>query len=131
VTRYLFDTTVLIDVLRGRSAGDRVRRLRAGGEDVPYVCVINVEELIRGLRSGEEDNINRLLDGLRLAPVARAEAERAGTWRRAFGERGVTLSQADCLIAAAAHGVGATLVTGNPKDFPMDEVVVEHWPVGE
>ena len=24
----------------------------------------------------------------------------------------------------------ATLVTGNPKDFPMDGVTVEHWPVG-
>ena len=22
------------------------------------------------------------------------------------------------------------LVTGNPKDFPMDDVTVEHWPVG-
>jgi hypothetical protein len=22
------------------------------------------------------------------------------------------------------------LVTCNPKDFPMDDVTVEHWPVG-
>jgi predicted nucleic acid-binding protein len=35
------------------------------------------------------------------------------------------------LIAAAAAGVGARLITGNPKDFPMDEITVEHWPVGE
>jgi len=44
--------------------------------------------------------------------------------------RGVTLAQADCLIAAAAVGVGARLATGNRKDFPMPELSVEHWPVG-
>jgi predicted nucleic acid-binding protein len=43
---------------------------------------------------------------------------------------GVTLFQADCLIAAAAFTRRATLVTGNPKDFPMDGLVVEYWPVG-
>ena len=44
--------------------------------------------------------------------------------------RGVTLSQADCLIAAAAMGAGAMLATGNPVHFPMKELVLEHWPVG-
>jgi predicted nucleic acid-binding protein len=72
-----------------------------------------------------------LLDGLRLAPITREDAERAGRWRRDFAAQGVTLTQADCLIAAAAAGVGARLITGNPKDFPMPELSVEHWPVGE
>jgi predicted nucleic acid-binding protein len=54
----------------------------------------------------------------------------AGAWRRSFAERGVTLHQADCLIAAAAIGVGAALATGNPQDFSMPELVVEHWPAG-
>jgi predicted nucleic acid-binding protein len=43
--------------------------------------------------------------------------------------RGRTLALADCLIAAAAVGIGATLATGNPKDFPMKGLTVEHWPV--
>jgi predicted nucleic acid-binding protein len=131
VAAYLLDTTVLIDALRGRPAAHRILYLRRAGGDVPFVCPINIEELIRGLRSGEEEPLRRFLDGLRLAPVGRGEAERAGHWRRRYAEGGITLSQADCLIAAAAHGVGATLVTGNPKDFPMDELTVEHWPVGE
>lgn len=33
-------------------------------------------------------------------------------------------------MAAAALRVGGRLATGNPQDFPMEEVVVEHWPVG-
>jgi len=125
----LLDTTVLIDVLRGRPAAQRVLGLRATG-DVPWLCAINVEEVHRGLRPSEEAMANRLLGALRLAPLGREEGERAGAWRRAHAERGSTLSQADCLVAAAAASIGAAVATGNPKDFPMAEIIVEHWPVG-
>jgi hypothetical protein len=33
--------------------------------------------------------------------------------------------------AAAALVIGGRLATGNPADFPMSELEVEHWPVGE
>jgi predicted nucleic acid-binding protein len=92
--------------------------------------VVNVEEIARGLRPAEQASARLLLDGLRLAPLGRTEGERAGAWRREFAEQGVTLSQADCLIAAVAVGAGARLATGNPKDFPMRELEVEVWLVG-
>jgi predicted nucleic acid-binding protein len=126
----LLDTTVLIDVLRGRRAAARLLEMRSSGE-VPFVCCINVEEVWRGLRQEEEDAAGRLLDGLRLAPLGAAEGRRAGRWRRDAAAAGTTLSQADCLIAAAASGVGARLATGNPRHFPMEGVEVEHWPAGE
>lgn len=125
----LVDTTVLIDILRGRPAASRVLDLRRGGQ-VPWICAINVEEVWRGLRPEEEEIAEGLLDALRLAALGRSEARRAGAWRREFAERGITLSQADCLIASAAVAVGVPLATGNPKDFPMEELQVEHWPVG-
>lgn len=125
----LLDTTVLIDALRGRPAADRLLALRSRGS-VPWVCSINVEEIWRGLRSGEEQAVRRLLDGLRIVPLGRAEGERAGAWRGEFAASGVTLRQADCLIASAAVSAGVPLATGNPKDFPMPELDVEHWPVG-
>jgi predicted nucleic acid-binding protein len=125
----LLDTTVLIDVLRGRPAGNRLLALRAA-QHVPWTCAINVEEICRGLHDHEEAAASQLLDGLRFAPLTRVEGERAGAWRRDFATRGQTLAQADCLIAAAAVSVGARLATGNTRDFPMSEVEVEHWPVG-
>ncbi|MGH2945189.1 MAG: type II toxin-antitoxin system VapC family toxin [Solirubrobacteraceae bacterium] len=125
----LLDTTVLIDALRGRPAAGRVLALRSGG-DVPWVCAINVEEIHRGIRPGEEQAVRRLLEALRVAPLGRDEGERAGAWRRQYAAQGITLSQADCLIAAAAVSVDATLATGNPRDFPMAEVDVDQWPVG-
>ncbi|HWG09640.1 MAG TPA: type II toxin-antitoxin system VapC family toxin [Solirubrobacteraceae bacterium] len=125
----LLDTTVLIDALRGRPLVARLRELRAAGQ-VPWICAINVEEMMRGTSAAEERAVVRFLAGMRLAPLGGAEGELAGRWRRDFARKGVTLSQADCLIAAAALGVGARLATGNPKHFPMPDLSVEHWPVG-
>lgn len=125
----LLDTTVLIDALRGRPAAGRLRGLRRVG-DTPFICPVNVEEIVRGLLPGEEGGARRLLTGLRLAPLGREEGWRAGRWRREMAATGRTLSQADCLIAAAAMSVGARLATGNPKDFPIPDLTVEHWPTG-
>ena len=72
----------------------------------------------------------QLFRGLMLLPVAARVAWQAGTWRRHFAERGVTLYQADCLLPATALVHHGSLATGNPKDFPMRELQVEHWPVG-
>jgi predicted nucleic acid-binding protein len=129
VARVLLDSTVLIDALRGRPAASRVRELRRTGTE-PWTCAISIEEIWRGLRGGEEGVARRLFEGLRLAPLGMTEGIRAGTWRREFAARGVTLHQADCMIAAAAVGIGASLATANVDDFPMADLHVDHWPVG-
>jgi predicted nucleic acid-binding protein len=126
----LLDTTVLVDALRGRDAAARVHMLQ-DTEEAPWICAVNIDEVLRGIREHERDTAVRLLSGLHIAPLGRTEGTRAGDWRREFARKGITLAQADCLIAAAAVGVGARLATGNPKDFPMPELYVEHWPVGE
>jgi hypothetical protein len=129
--RVLLDSSVLIDLLRRRAgAVSRLSRLQAS-EDVPWVCAVSVEEVTRGLRPSEDDDAIALLEGLSIAPLGLPEGRLAGFWRRTFAKRGRTLSQADCLIAAAAVGVDARLATGNPRDFPMRGLDVEHWPSGE
>lgn len=125
----MLDSTVLIDALRGRPAADRLAGLRRSGVE-PWTCVVSIEEIWRGVHEDEEPVARRLFKGLRLAPLGVAEGMRAGAWRRAYAERGVTLHQADCLIAAAAVGVGASLATANVDDFPMSELTVDHWPIG-
>ncbi len=125
----LADTTVLIDYLRNAPSAERVERLLERG-DVLCTTAINVEEIVRGLRASERPVATRLVAGLVIVPLGAWEGWQAGDWRRHFGTHGTTLSQADCLIAAAALSADAVLATGNPKDFPMLEVTVEHWPVG-
>ena len=129
MARLLLDSTVLIDALRGRPVAAHVRSLRRTGVE-PWACVISVEEIWRGLLPGEEQAARRLFNGLRIAPLGVAEGVRAGSWRREFSLRGVTLHQADCLIAAAAVSIGATLATANIDDYPMSELDVVPWPAG-
>jgi len=127
----LLDTTVLIDLLRGRpGATSRLRALRTAG-DQPHACAINVEEVVRGLREPEAEAARGLFAGLRIVELGAAEGWRAGEWRRTWAAQGRTLTQADCLVAAAAASVGGRLATGNRADFPMPGLSVEHWPVGE
>lgn len=123
----VLDTTVLIDALRGRPAADRIRELISARVTL-LTTAINVEEIVRGLRPTEAHAADSLFAGLLVLAIRRDEAERAGKWRKKYAERGVTLHQADCLIAAATAEAGALLATGNPKDFPM--ITVEEWPVG-
>ena len=127
----LLDTTVLIDVLRGRDGAlARLESVQRIG-DLPYTCAVNVEEVYRGLRASEEDAAEGLFRGIRLAPLRIEEGIRAGDWRREFAGRGVTLAQADCLVAAAALGVSARLATAKVRHFPMAELGIEEWPAGE
>lgn len=126
----MIDTTVVIDLLRGRQgATERLRALHDSG-DSPHVCAITVEETVRGLRPREREAAERLFSGLRPTPLGVREGWQAGEWRRDYAGRGTTLAQADCLVAAAALTTGGSLATGNPKDFPMTELTVEHWPAG-
>lgn len=126
---HILDSTVLIDYLGGRPAVARVEGLHARG-DVLATTAVNVEEIVRGLRVSEGKAARSLFDGLVVLAIGREAGWLAGQWRRDYATRGVTLWQADCLVAASAARAGGVLVTGNPKDFPMAEVEVVHWPVG-
>jgi predicted nucleic acid-binding protein len=127
----LLDTTVLIDLLRGRpGAIQRLGSLRRH-PGVPCTTAVNVEEIHRGLRVDERAAADQLFDGLRVVEIGRGEGELAGGWRREHAARGITLAQADCLIAAAAVTGAIPLATGNPKHFPMTELDLQHWPVGD
>lgn len=126
---YVLDSTVLIDYLRGRPAVSRVTKIWDRGDDLATTAV-NVEEVVRGLRLGERQTAETLFSALDVLPVDAAAGWRAGRWRRDFAARGVTLGQADCLIAATALNANAVLATGNPKDFPLEALHIEHWPVG-
>ena len=126
---WVLDSTVLIDYLRGRSTVERVRALRRTG-DVPATTAINAEEIVRGLRPAETEAATRLFGGLVVLSVDLAAAWQAGEWRRTFAQRGISLWQADCLVAATTKVNGGVLATGNPKDFPMEGLEVALWPVG-
>lgn len=123
----LLDTTILIDALRSNAAV--ATRLRRHGGPF-FVSALSVDEVLFGIRPGEEGRTHQLVDGLEVLPVGLGEARLAAGWRRSFRAVGVTLAPVDCLIAATAVRAGMPFATANVKDFPMPELHAEHWPSG-
>jgi hypothetical protein len=121
VSKIVLDTDVLIDVLRGREAARSFLQDMAD-RFVPCCSVISVAELYVGMRPEEESATRSFLDGLVMIPVTQEIAEVAGRFKKRSVSRRLEL--ADCLIAATAFVEGATLATGNVKDYPMHEITV-------
>jgi predicted nucleic acid-binding protein len=121
MSKVVLDTDVLIDLLRGRRA-TQAFLLEATRHSVPCCSVISVAEIYAGMRAPESASTTALLDALVIIPVTRHTAEVAGQFKARTRARRLEL--ADCLIAATAFAEGATLATGNVKDYPIPEVTV-------
>jgi predicted nucleic acid-binding protein len=112
----LLDTSVLIDVLRGRD--DAVRYLL----DLPGrpVCSeITRVEIMRGMRSPERQATLRLLASLDWHPVDARVAELAGRWGRTYRHSHPNIAVADLCIGATAKVLGVPVATANVRHFPM------------
>lgn len=121
MTKMVLDTDVLIDVLRGRETA-RAFLQDMANRFIPCCSAVSVAELFVGMRPEEETGTRTLLDALVVLPVTSEIAEMAGHFKKRTTSRRLEL--ADCLIAATAFVEGATLATGNVKDYPMHEITV-------
>ncbi len=112
----LFDTTILIDYLRGRR--EAIDLLEAQGAR-PRVSVVTTFELFAGVRNRrEEQKTEQLLSEVTLLPVTQDIAKRGGVFVRLY-EASHSVEVADALIAATAEHHGLKLATLNVKHFPM------------
>lgn len=120
----LLDTSVLIDISKGRVATDRqVTSLMRAGVTLG-VCAVNVAEFYAGVSPGEQPEMDSFLGALRCWPLSRVAGMNAGADRRSFRRNGVQLSTTDTLIAASARQHRAVVLTGNVRHFPMEDVGV-------
>ncbi len=125
MTGYLIDTPTLIDVSKGRGAGQFHMRAAALRGDVLATCDVIIAEFYAGIAEAEWPQWKRLFSQLKFWPITRAIARRAGALRYAFARRGIPLATPDALIAALAIAHNAVLVTENVRDFPMPELRLE------
>jgi hypothetical protein len=124
VTRYLLDTSTLIDVAQGiEPVRSRVKGLIVAGEEVG-LCAVGVAEFAAGLAPHERGTWPRFFTHLRYWSVTREAAARAGYYRYDFARQGRTISTTDALIAAIARSWQATVVTSNLPHFPMADIRV-------
>lgn len=128
MAKYLLDTTALIDHLRGRQEVVKVVRDLVDEGHQLGACCVNIAELYSGLREKDQTKADRFVDSLEVYEVTREIAKQAGRYRFGFARKGITLSIADTIVAAAAISHSATLITANVRDYPMEEISLLEQP---
>jgi predicted nucleic acid-binding protein len=119
---YLLDTTVLIDISRGREPAASWLRGALRSRARISISAMTVTEHFAGLRPDKRSEWQRFVDQLTLYDVTKEISVQAGIFRYDFARRGRTIQTPDAVIAATAMFYQATLVTCNIKDFPMPEI---------
>jgi predicted nucleic acid-binding protein len=112
----VFDTSILIDILRADAAAlAYVKRVR----DVPTCSEVTRVEVVRGLRSAERASAEQLFRAIRWVAVDEPIARGAGELGRRWDRHRPGISLADLVVAATAQHLGAELATTNVRHFPM------------
>ncbi len=119
--RYMLDTNICIDLLKGQSAAvlERLAQLKFG--DVVMSCLTLAELRLgassRSTREREQDMdaLDALIEDIPALPF---DSAAAGAFAELGARSKLRRNQAiDNLLAAHAISVGATLVTNNERDF--------------
>lgn len=119
MTRFLLDTTFLIDVLNEQRGRYEVMKSLAEQQHDLTCCAINVTEVYSGMRGSETQRTEALLRSLEYIPITLDAAKLAGELRQLSARKGKTFSVPDMMIAAVCITEKLTLITDNRKDFPM------------
>lgn len=120
---HLLDTNILIRHFRETEGYDNLMEVLSG-EGRLYISAITRLEIVRGMRDHEKVSTFDMLDSLQTIPMTTRIADLAGELIRAWRAQGVTISEADVIIAATAIRHEITLVTTNARHFPMPELVI-------
>lgn len=123
--RTLFDTSVLIEHLRGEAKATAC--LLAVPRTERLVSVMTRVELEGGMRANERRDVAALFGVLELVPVTDVVARRAGQFLRTYRRSHAGIDLVDYVIAASAELQGATLATLNIKHFPMFKGLKRPW----
>lgn len=122
--RFLFDTDILIEYLRGKiEARDYIDAIKGQ----LYISVITVAELYSGVRQDDEfQKLETFVESFQVISLNHKIAKLGGNFRNRYHPAYGT-GLADALIAASAQEIGAQLVTFNTKHFPMfSDIVVPY-----
>lgn len=120
---FLLDTTILIDLFRGRQEAI-VFLDKLSQEGSLSVCAVVVSEIFSGVRPAELSKVEEFLEAMNYVQIDYKTAKRAGLYKRDFQRKGINLSISDTLIASTAVDHSLTLVTKNVRHFPMRELKV-------
>lgn len=126
----MLDTSICIEILRGRSAALNARLKR---EQAPLsVSTVVVMELAIGPHKladpRRRDRLDAFLARLEILPFDQRAARHAAEIRATLERQGRPIGPYDYQIAGHARSQGLTVVTRNTGEFErVDGLRVEHW----
>jgi tRNA(fMet)-specific endonuclease VapC len=132
VIRFMLDTNVCVELLRGRAPA-LFQRLRRYEPDDVGLSSITLAELQYGVAKSARPDHNATLLAQFCAPLAilpfdSPAAEAYGTVRAALERSGTPIGPLDTLIAAHALALNLTLLTNNEREFRrVGGLRVENW----
>ena len=130
--RYLLDTNVCIELIRGRGA-KVLKRLKRCSVGEVGISAITLAELEHGVEKSARPAQNRIALSefcapLEILPFDDDAAASYGRIRASLERAGNLIGPMDLLIAAHASAVGALVVSGNEREFRRVEGLgVENW----
>jgi Predicted nucleic acid-binding protein, contains PIN domain len=126
-TRYLVDTDVIINYLKGKDKSKDFLMGIIDGEVIGFFSVITEAELLSGARdTKDEASIYDILDVMEVIEVERKIAITAGKLRRKY-YAAYNTELPDAIIAATAEERGLILATANEKHFRMFEAIEKEY----
>jgi tRNA(fMet)-specific endonuclease VapC len=132
MTRYLLDTNVCIEILRGRNAALKSRLAATEVEKLALSSVV-LAELHYGARLAKDPDaelvrVKAAFAGWPRLPFDDAAAERYGQLRAGLKQAGNLIGANDLLIAASALANELVLVTHNIREFSrVPGLVIDDW----
>jgi len=132
VNRYLLDTDVVVEIMRGRRRSV-VERLAVTRRDDVALSVITVAELFFGAHRSRNSVRNMTLcrefcDSFHVLPLTSAAAQRSAAARAELESSGARIGAYDVLIAGIALAEGRILATHNIREFGrISNLQTEDW----
>jgi hypothetical protein len=121
--KFILDSDVIIWHLRGHKSTEKL--LKELESEQPLGCsVISMFEVWSGVRTEDEKLTHSFLSVLYKIPVDGDIALKAVEYWRGFRKQGITLGQADALIAATVHVLKLVLITYNSDHYPMKDITL-------
>jgi predicted nucleic acid-binding protein len=127
MTRYLLDTTFIVDHLRGKpEAVQRLRRL-VEQDDLAFVNDVVTAEAWAGASTDDDPDLTALLQFLEFIAAGPRHARVAGRWRAQSRAEGRDIGIADALIASCAADMRSAVITRNVRAFQTTPVEIETY----
>jgi len=124
MAKYLLDTTVIIDYLRGKDKIVKLIRKLFFEGSLLGCCPINIIEVYAGMKEKEREVTEEFIDSLENYELTKEIAKQAGEYKKKYQREGISLSLPDVAIAGIAVANDLILLTDNQKHYPMPKLKI-------